>query len=160
MTNISVGRRLPSVRLARVEDEALCVVDLDRLLLGRKVVVVGLPGAFTPVCSGLHLPALIASAHKLKASGIAEIVCVTPSNPWAVRAWADRADPDGELTFLSDGNLDLARASGLLTREPNLFLGECSQRFAIILRDAVIEKLSIEPRIDAVSCTSAHHLLD
>jgi peroxiredoxin len=77
-----------------------------------------------------------------------------------VQAWADQVDPGGNLTFLSDGNLELARAAGLVTREPSYFLGECSKRFTLILRNAVIEKIAVEPRIDMVSCTSAKHLLD
>ena len=154
-----VGRRVPQAKLARMVDNVVEPVDLEGLLTGRRVVLVGLPGAFTPVCTGAHLPRLIQSAPLLKASGIEEILCTAPNSPWVVQEWSDRIDPEGVLTFLSDGNLELARGAGLTTRAPELFLGECSRRFSMIVRDAVIEKLAVETRIDVIDCTEPTRLL-
>lgn len=150
---IQVGQRLPEVTLARVQGDALERVDLVRLLHGRKVILVGLPGAFTPVCTGRHIPELKAHASALKASGFGVIICVAPNSPWVVREWAARTDPDGQLMFLSDGNLELARASGLEAHAPQLFLGACSARYAMTLDHGVIAKLAVEADIEALSCT-------
>ncbi len=150
---IQVGQRLPEVTLARANGLSLERVDLLPLLQGRRVVLVGLPGAFTPVCTGHHIPELKAHAASLKASGYQEIICIAPNSPWAVKAWADCTDPEGQLTFLSDGNLELARATGLAAHAPRLFLGSCSARYAMIVDRAVIQKLAVEADIDALSCT-------
>lgn len=148
-----IGQRLPSVELGRIVGDQLKPVNLDDLLRGRHVVLVGLPGAFTPVCSGRHLPELIGHASTLRASGIDEIVCVAPNSPWVVHEWSQRLDPDGQLTFLSDGNLDLARNSGLAVTERSLFLGQCSKRFTLLLKNAIIEKMALEDTINALTCT-------
>src|ERR1700760_2143709 len=96
-----VGDRLPTVKLARAVGAAeLEIIDLEQRLAGRRVVIVGLPGAFTPVCTGRHLPDLVANADRLKAAGMAEIICVAPNSPWVVREWALRTDPEEKLTFL------------------------------------------------------------
>jgi peroxiredoxin len=150
---IQVGQRLPEVTLARADGQTLERVELLPLLQGRRVVLVGLPGAFTPVCTGNHIPELKACAGSLKASGLQEIICVAPNSPWVVREWAERTDPEGQLTFLSDGNLELARAAGLQARAPRLFLGTCSARYAMIVDHAVIEKLAVEHDVEALSCT-------
>lgn len=151
--SVRIGQRLPSVELAQIVGDTLKPVDLDGVLRGRHVVLVGLPGAFTPVCSGKHLPELIGHASKLRASGIDEIICVAPNSPWVVHEWAQRLDPQGQLTFLSDGNLDLARNSGLSIIERSLFLGQCSKRFTMLLKNAVIEKMAVEDTVNALTCT-------
>jgi peroxiredoxin len=150
---IVVGQRLPAVSLARASGPSLEQAPLEPYLQGRRVVLVGLPGAFTPICTGQHIPELVAHAPSLKASGIDEIICVAPNSPWAVQAWAERTDPDGVLTFLSDGNLELTRACGLVARAPHLFLGECSARYIMILHHAVIERLAVETDIEQLTCT-------
>jgi peroxiredoxin len=70
-----------------------------------------------------------------------------------VHEWSQRLDPDGQLTFLSDGNLDLARNSGLAVTERSLFLGQCSKRFTLLLKNAIIEKIAVEDTINALTCT-------
>lgn len=141
------------MRLATVTGEDLEVVDLDRRLSGRRVILVGLPGAFTPVCSGLHLPELVATAPRLRASGFDELICIAPNSPWVMREWSQRVDPEGRLTLLSDGNLELATAAGLVTSAPQFFLGQCIKRFTMVLQDAVVERFAVEPRLEAFACT-------
>lgn len=158
--NVRVGQRLPSVELAHIVGDQLKSVGLDGLLRGRRVVLVGLPGAFTPVCTGRHLPELIGQASKLRASGIDEIICVAPNSPWVVHEWAQRLDPGSQLTFLSDGNLDLAQKSGLSVMERSLFLGQCCKRFTVLLQNAVIEKLAVEETVNALTCTRPSTFLE
>ena len=76
-----------------------------------------------------------------------------------VQAWAEQCDPKRELTFLSDGNLEFVRQTGLGTHSIDYFLGECSKRFTMILDKAVVEKLFVEERIDVVKCTTPDLLL-
>jgi peroxiredoxin len=158
--NVRVGWRLPPVQLAIATGEGLELIDLDRKLAGRRVILVGLPGAFTPVCTGLHLPELVAAAPRLRASGFDEVICIAPNSPWVMREWAERTDPEGRLTFLSDGNLELANAAGLTTTAPQFFLGRCSKRFTMVLRNAIVGRLAIEARLDAFGCTRPTAFID
>src|SRR5262249_44161415 len=128
-------------------------VDLHGLMAGRKVALIGLPGAFTPTCTRAHIPDLVEAAPQLAASGFQAIVCVAPNSPWVVAAWAERTDPDRRLTFLSDGNLELTRALGLSRKAPEFFLGECSARYSLIVRDLAILRVSVEERLEDLSCT-------
>lgn len=150
---VRVGERLPAVQLAQARGDDLQLVDLERKLIGRRVILVGLPGAFTPVCTGQHLPALVAMSDQLLRSGIDDILCVANNSPWVMQIWAERVDPENRITFLSDGNLELAKAAGLVARAPEYFLGECSARYTMILQHAVIEKIAVEDQIDSFACT-------
>lgn len=150
---VRVGERLPPVQLAKAKGAELELVDLEKLVSGKRVIVVGLPGAFTPVCTGQHLPSLVAMSDQILRSGFDEIICVANNSPWVMQIWAEKMDPEGRITFLSDGNLELARAAGLTTRAPEYYLGECSARYSIILQNAVIEKLAVEDNVEQFACT-------
>lgn len=154
LRNKLVGQRLPQVRLGEiVAGEVRGVVASDVLGKGM-VVIAGMPGAFTPVCSERHLPSILRNADRLRAAGVDEIVCIATSNPFALEAWSAVQDPMRKLRFLSDGNGYFARALGLTTFEHELFLGECSKRYLMTVRDGVIQAVRVEDSIFELSCAS------
>lgn len=156
---IRPGQRLPAVHLAELEFGEIRIRPLEKLLSGRKVLVVGVPGAFTPVCTTRHLPAFVEKAGQLKASGFDEIFCIAPNDPWTLEVWARQIDPEGRLRFLSDGNLEFIRAAGLVTRETGLFLGDRSRRYTLSVTNAVVDKLNVETDVIDVTCSRAEVLL-
>jgi 2-Cys peroxiredoxin 5 len=147
-----VGARLPQVRICEVVDGQQRVLRASDLLARGRAMIVGMPGAFTPLCSERHLPSLIRNADRLRAAGFTEVACVVTSNPFAVDAWAKAADPLKKVRFLSDGNLAFTRALGLTTHEPRIFLGECSQRYLLTARDGAIDSVRVEDSIINLSC--------
>ena len=152
---IAAGDRLPETRLAALVGDEVVAEPLWRLIGRGRVVLIGLPGAFTPVCTRVHVPGFVERAPALRASGFDAVVCIASNDPWTVREWARRLDPGGHLAFLSDGNLDFGRAAGLTTRAPELFLGECLSRFVIIASNGAVEKISVETSVHEVGCTLA-----
>ena len=159
MHAIRVGERLPPVRLGRLDQGQIESVRLEELLAGRRAIIVGLPGAFTPTCSQTHLPDFVANAPSLKASGFDLVICLSANDPWTLDAWARELDPLGRLMFLSDGNLELSRKLGLVRKEPAYFLGERCRRFVLIAENAVVTRLSIEPDAAQMTCTRAEDVL-
>ncbi|MFC5344226.1 peroxiredoxin family protein [Brevundimonas staleyi] len=156
---IRVGERIPPVRLGRLRDGAVQSDNIETLCTGRRGILVGLPGAFTPVCSGTHVPDFVERAPQLKASGFDFIICLAANDPWAMDLWSRSLDPEGRLTFLSDGNLEFARKTGLTRTDPDLFLGERCRRFMMVVDGAVVEKLSVESELAAVTCTRSQDVM-
>ena len=156
---IHQGMRIPDAQVAELVQGEVVSIRTERLLQGRRVLIVGVPGAFTPVCTSRHLPEFVARADLLLRSGFSELICIAPNDPWTVEAWARTVDPKGAIRFLSDGNLELVRAMGLTVREPQYFLGERSRRYVMAVKDAVVEKLSVEATIFDVTCTRATEVL-
>ena len=154
------GQRVPSISLGRLDNGEVRRVGLEMLTAGQRVIIVGVPGAFTPVCTSQHVPDFVANAERLKASGFTRTLCIGPNDPWTMSAWAREVDPDGKLEFLSDGNLELSRAMGLTVREPEMFLGERSRRYLMVVNNSVIERLNIEPRPLGLTCTRASNLIE
>ena len=121
---VRVGQRLPPVALGELINGEVRRVPLEPLLAGRRAVVFGIPGAFTPICSQRHAPEFIAKAPALRKSGIDLVICIGANDPWTMAAWADSIDPTGQVRFLSDGNLEFAHKTGLIESHRDYFLGD------------------------------------
>ncbi|KAJ6673629.1 PEROXIREDOXIN [Salix viminalis] len=89
MAPIAVGDVLPEGKLAYFdEQDQLQEVSVHSLAAGKKIILFGVPGAFTPTCSLKHVPGFIEKAEELKSKGVAEIVCVSVNDPFVMKAWA------------------------------------------------------------------------
>lgn len=159
MHRIRVGERVPPVRLGRLSHGVVTSQSAETLFQGRRGILIGVPGAFTPVCSGTHVPDFVQRAPQLKASGYDFVACLASNDPWTLDVWGRQLDPEGRLMFLSDGNLEFVRKTGLTRTDPDYFLGERCRRFMMVLNGAVVEKLSVEPELAALTCTRAADVL-
>ncbi len=159
MTIARTGQRAPSVTLGELRDGAVKPVQTEALLAGRRAVIIGVPGAFTPVCTTRHAPEFIAKADMFRAAGFSLLACIAPNDPWTVAAWAAQLDPQGKVRFLSDGNLDFARGLGLVQRNNEMFLGQRPMRYLLMTQDAVIERLKIEKHVVELTVTQPESLL-
>jgi 2-Cys peroxiredoxin 5 len=157
---ILVGSRIPDVKLAWLENGDIVSRNSHAIFEHHRAVVVGLPGAFTPVCTKQHVPDFVKNAPRLRASGFTELICLVPNDPFALIEWQEALDPKGELTFLSDGNLDFATALGLTTRHTRLFLGWRSERYMMIVENGMITRFRVEPNIITYSCTRPGDAVD
>jgi peroxiredoxin len=154
------GTRIPGAMLAYIKNDVLVAAPASDLFASGKIVILGIPGAFTPVCSQTHLPDFLRNVPKLRASGFGMLACVAPNDPYVLQAWASVVDPGRTVEFFSDGNLDFARALGLAKTHRELFLGERTERYMLIAVDGLIQRVRIEPSILDVSCTGAFDALE
>ncbi|MBA4014111.1 MAG: peroxiredoxin [Phenylobacterium sp.] len=159
LKRIAAGVRIPPASLAELQSGELTVLSTERLFEGRRAIVMGMPGAFSPTCAQKHLPDFIANAERLRSAGFQLLACVTPNDPWVMDRWAQELDPGRKIRFLSDGNLELTRKLGLSVRADGYHLGERSARYTMILKNAVIEKLAVENTIEEFACTAVDAVL-
>lgn len=160
MSGVQVGDRAPDVTLAQLRNDVVEPVRLASLLAARRAVIVGVPGAFTPICTRRHIPEFIEQAPRLRASGFDVVACVTPNNPWVTEAWGRSLDPGGQVTFYSDGNLALARALHATLVDYANFLGETSGRFLLVAHSGVIKHFALEPHPAELTCTRPREVWD
>jgi peroxiredoxin len=156
---ISSGDRIPQAQLGRLINGAIEFVSLHELLAAKRAVVVGVPGAFTPVCTCEHIPDLLGGVDRLRASGMDHVICVAPNDPWALEAWAERVDPNGKILFLSDGNLALARALGVSVTDYENMQGETQTRYMMIVSKGVVQRLNVEPARNKLTCTRSEDVV-
>lgn len=160
--SVKVGQRVPRAFVAELDGESGLPrpFNTDDLFSGARILVIGVPGAFTPVCTYKHLPPMIARADELHRAGYRDVICMCPSDPFSLDAWARQIDPERKLRFISDGNLHFTRLAGLISNEPNLFLGARSKRYAMVLESAIVKRLSIEESVLDVTCTGIDNVLE
>jgi len=142
---------------ANIKDVNNKDVSLNDLFAGKKVVVFGLPGAYTPVCTSRHVPGYVESAGKFKDKGV-DVVCVSVNDAFVMKAWGESlkadniklvADWDGSFTKLVDKELDLSKTG----------LGKRCNRYALIVDSGKITKEFVEAAPNDLKLTSAEHVL-
>ncbi len=139
---IQTGDKLPSVPVKLIDASGIADGDTTGFLGKGRIVLFGVPGAFTPTCDTSHLPGFVAAADRLKAGGIDRIVCATANDHHVTKAWAERSDALGKVDFIADASAQFADALGLAKDFPGL--GHRYARFALIARDGVVEHLFVQ----------------
>jgi peroxiredoxin len=160
MRNILIGSRVPEVQFGQLVDGEVRCISASEVFAYHRAVVIGVPGAFTPVCTKQHIPDFIKNVDRLNASGFSQLVCIAPNDPFVLAEWARIVDPETKLLFLSDGNLDFTRALGMECSNRPLFLGCRSERYMLIVDDGTITRLRVEPNILTFSCSRAEDVAD
>jgi peroxiredoxin len=92
---IRIGDRLPQAEFPRMSPNGPETVALSDLMDGRRIVVIGVPGAFTPTCDGKHLPSFVRNKAGFDAKGVDEIICVSVNDAHVMRLWGETSGRDG-----------------------------------------------------------------
>lgn len=158
---ISVGDTLPNATLSTMSAEGPITVELKSLIEGRKVVLFGLPGAFTGTCDRAHLPSFIRNVDGFKAKGVEDIICIAVNDPFVMKKWEETSGgAEAGVTMLADPQSELTRALGLEFDVPFLgFFNRC-QRFALMAENGVVKVLNLEEEAGVCSLTTGEELLE
>ncbi|TCL01243.1 peroxiredoxin [Shimia isoporae] len=158
---IKSGDTLPSGTLMKLGEAGPEPVALDSLTKGRKIVLFGLPGAFTATCSAAHLPSFMRTADALKAKGIDEVICMSVNDPWVMDAWdKSTGATEAGVTMLSDPDGTLTVAMGLDFSAPPVGFVNRTRRFAAIVTDGVVDLLNEEEERGVCNFTAGETILD
>jgi peroxiredoxin len=148
---IKVGDRLPDGTLTElIEDERPgCTVGpnsfkLSDLTKGKRIVIFGLPGAFTPTCSAKHVPSFVANHEKLRAKNVDEIWCVSVNDAFVMGAWGKEQKAGGKVRMMADGSATLTKALGLEMDLTPRGMGVRSQRYSMLVDDGVVKSINVE----------------
>ena len=137
---ITVGSQLPEALLLQMGTSGPEGVSLAAKLKGRKVVLFGLPGAFTGTCTTAHVPSFIRNMEKLAAKGVDEVICVSVNDPFVMQAWgASTGAAAAGITLLGDGDASFTKAIGLAFTVPAIGFHDRSKRYALYAEDGVVK---------------------
>lgn len=156
---MKVGSKIPSSPVQQFDGSEIKQVDLAEFSRGKTILLVAMPGAFTPTCADDHVPGYLRNADAFLAKGIDEIVILATSDFFVVKAWADGLNPPDNVHFMADGSQIFAKAAGQLLDLTDLGLGMRTQRYAAVVRDANVVSLEVEPDATAVTVSGADVVL-
>lgn len=158
---ITTGATLPDATLLQMGDAGPEGVNLGDKLTGRKVVIFGLPGAYTGTCSTAHVPSFIRTMDGFKAKGVDEVICVSVNDPFVMDAWGKATGAtDAGITMLGDSTAELTTAIGMEFSAPPAGLINRSKRYAMLVENGVVTILNEEGSPGECEISAGETLLD
>jgi len=144
MSQSHEDKRVPNVTFRTRVGGEWRNITTDEIFNGKNVVVLSLPGAFTPTCSSTHVPGYNELAPAFQENGIDSIVCISVNDAFVMNEWAADQGADN-IQFLPDGNGEFTAGMGQLVDKNDLGFGKRSWRYSMLVRDGVVEKMFVEP---------------
>ena len=156
--SIQVGDRLPQVTFRVMTPEGPAAKTTDDLFKGRKVVLVAVPGAFTPTCHRNHLPGYVQKLEQIRTRGVDAVLVTSVNDVFVMDAWG-KASGAESIELLADGNGEFAQAIGLTLDRKDFGLGIRSQRYSMVVEDGVVKSLNVEDTPSKADISGAENLL-
>ncbi|MEM7753931.1 MAG: peroxiredoxin [Pseudomonadota bacterium] len=158
---VSVGERIPSVNLINQLGDDVEQIDIAARIAGKRVVIFGLPGAYTGICSSAHLPSFIRTADAFRAKGVDEIICVSVNDVRVMNHWGDGSGAhDAGILMLADWDSELTKSLGLEFSVPALGFKDRMTRCAMLVEDGVVNVLQFEEDNGVCDLTAGETLLE
>jgi glutaredoxin/glutathione-dependent peroxiredoxin len=156
---VQIGDKIPDESLGQMTAAGPGAIATGEIFDGKKVVLLGVPGAFTPTCSKIHLPGFVAQADALAAKGVDTIACVSVNDAFVMDAWGQDQGVGDRVLMLADGSGKFAKALGLELDLMDAGLGVRNQRYSMVVDNGVVTHLNVEPG-KGCGVSSAESMLD
>jgi peroxiredoxin len=155
---IIAGDKIPSATFMVMTAEGPKPRTTDEVFAGKKVVLFGVPGAFTPTCHKNHLPGFLAKEAEIKAKGVHTIAVVSVNDAFVMGAWAKDTGSESKIEFLADGSATFSKAIDLTVDLTERGLGIRSRRYAMIVDNGIVKSVNVEEAA-GVEVSGADHIL-
>ena len=143
---ISAGEKLPEATFKMMTADGAKPVTGAEVFDGKKVVLFGVPGAFTPTCSNNHLPGYLENHDAILSRGVDTIAVVSVNDVHVMGAWARFTGGEGKILYLADGNGDFVKSIGLDGDFSSSGMGLRSKRFSMIVDDGKVLAVNVETK--------------
>ena len=152
-------KKIPSIKLPIIKNGNSSNHILSEITKNKKIIIFGVPGAFTSTCSEKHLPGFINLYNQLRDKGIHDIYCLSVNDAFVMKAWLGSYSKGYLINGIADGNGDFAKTMQLTTDISGGFMGTRCKRFALIADQNNIVKLLVEKKGQFL-VSSAENILD
>ena len=156
---IKIKDQIPDTDIFHLVDAEPKQGKLREILGNEKIILFGLPGAFTSTCSKLHLPGFVANADKIKKKGIGNIFCISVNDPYVMNAWGDANNTRDKIKMLSDPYLLFTKAIGAEVDRNSKGMGIRSNRYAMVIENLEVLNIQVEKETKQCGLTSAESIL-
>ena len=154
---IKIGDKFPEGVFRVKGSDGIKEITTDEYFTNKKIVLFGLPGAFTSTCSAKHLPGFMNNYSSFIDKGISNVACMAVNDPHVMQAWGEVSGADNMIDMLSDSDCSVSVSLGL-DMDFGKVLGHRSKRFAMIVDDNIIMQLFVE-EVGAFEVSSAENVL-
>ena len=157
---IKEGDKLPSSEFFYLDkDSAVQKIDTHTLFNDQKVIIFGVPGAFTKVCSAKHLPGYVKNFDEAKKKGVSKIVCLSVNDPNVMKAWGEMHNVGNKIFMLSDPYCTFTKSIGAEIDRTERGLGMRSSRYTMLIENGVATKIKAESDAGTCEISAAENFL-
>ena len=157
---LKIKDQIPDIEIFHLIDGEPQTSKIRDILGNGKVILFGLPGAFTSTCSKLHLPGYVGNADKIKSKGIEKIFCLSVNDPFVMNAWGEANNVGNKITMLSDPYLLFTKAIGAEVDRNSKGMGIRSNRYAMVIENLEVINIQVEKETKQCGLSSAEGVLD
>ena len=157
---LKIKDQIPDIEIFHLAGGEPQTSKIRDILGNGKVVLFGLPGAFTSTCSKLHLPGYVGNADKIKSKGIEKIFCLSVNDPFVMNAWGEANNAAGKITMLSDPYLLFTKAIGAEVDRNSKGMGIRSNRYAMVIENLEVINVQVEKETKQCGLSSAEGVID
>ena len=157
---LKINDQLPDPEIFQLVNGEPQKSNFREIIGNGKIVLFGLPGAFTSTCSKLHLPGFVANADKIKAKGIEHIFCLSVNDPYVMNGWGEINNTGDKIKMLSDPYLSFTKLIGAEVDRNAKGMGFRSNRYLMVIENFTVIKIHEEEETKECGLTSAENLLN
>lgn len=158
---IGVGDKVPNATLIRSGENGYEQIELSDLMAGKRIVIFGLPGAYTATCTQAHMPSFVRTYDAFREKGIDAIYCITVNDAQVAAHWADATGAtEVGIEVLADATSEWTKAAGLEFSAPPVGFFDRCQRCAMVVNDGTIEVFQMETERGVCNMTAGETLLE
>ena len=147
---IKVNDQLSDVEVFQLINGDPVKKKISEIIKNKKVVMFGLPGAYTSVCSAKHLPGYIKNVDQFKSKGIDQIICISVNDPFVMDAWGRANNVGNNILMLADPFINFTKALGAEVDKSGRGLGIRSNRYTMLIDNLKI--LNIKEELNTGTC--------
>ena len=157
---LKVNDSIPEAQIYILKDGEPKVQSIKETLGNSKILLFGLPGAYTSTCSKFHLPGYVKNAEKLKAKGVNRIFCISVNDPYVMNAWGEANNVGNIIAMLADPYLSFTKSIGAEIDRNSKGMGIRSSRYAMIIENMKVLNIREEEETKSCGISSAEGILD
>ena len=157
---IKEGDKLPNSEFFYLDKEnAVKKIKSNELFKSQKTIIIGVPGAFTKVCSAKHLPGYIQNYNEVKKKGVTKIICVSVNDPNVMKAWGETQKVEDKIFMAADPFCEFTKAIGAEVDKSSKGLGVRSARYTMLVENEVVKKIKEEKDTGACELSAAENFI-
>ena len=154
-----VNDQIPDSEVFRLIDGSPKKFQMNEFFKNNKSILLGMPGAFTSVCSNKHLPSYKDNIDKIRSKGVDKVFCISVNDPYVMNAWAKVSKVEKEIVMLADPFGHFANKLGVLVNKDAKGLGMRSSRYTMIIENEVIKYVAVEKETGICEVSAADNVL-
>ena len=158
---IKPGEKLPQNDFFYLDEKnEVKKISTSDLFKAQKIILLGMPGAFTKTCSAIHLPGYVKNYELALKKGIKKIICIAVNDPNVMKAWGQNQNVDKKIFMVGDPFCKFTKAIGAEVDKSAKGLGIRSNRYTMLLEDGVVKKIEEEKETATCELSAAENFLN